>query len=77
MCLITVGEGKGHQRITFTSKLINSTDKVIFLISGVGKQTALKRLLNQSESWERTPAKLVTNSSKIIVLTDKDAYSFT
>ena len=75
--LITVGEGKGHQRITFTSKLLNSTDKVIFLISGVTKQTALKRLLNQSESWERTPAKLVANSSKIIVLTDKDAYSFT
>ena len=75
--LITVGEGKGHQRITFTSKLLNSTDKVIFLISGVTKQTALKRLLNQSESWERTPAKLVANSSKIIVLADKDAYSFT
>ena len=75
--LITVGEGKGHQRITFTSKLLNSTDKVVFLISGVTKQTALKRLLNQSESWERTPAKLVANSSKIIVLTDKDAYSFT
>ena len=75
--LITVGEGKGHQRITFTSKLLNSTDKVVFLISGVTKQTALKRLLNQSESWERTPAKLVANSSKIIVLADKDAYSFT
>ena len=75
--LITVGEGKGHQRITFTSKLLNSTDKVIFLISGLTKQTALKRLLNQSESWERTPAKIVKNSSKIIVLTDKDAYSST
>ena len=75
--LITVGEGKGHQRITFTSKLLNSTDKVIFLISGVTKQTALQRLLNQSESWERTPAKLVSQSSKIIVLADKDAYSYT
>ena len=75
--LITVGEGKGHQRITFTSKLLNSTDNVAFLISGSTKQTALKRLLDQSESWERTPAKLVANSSKIIVLADKDAYSFT
>lgn len=74
--LITVGEGKGHQRITFTSKLLNSTDNVVFLISGSAKQTALKRLLDQSEPWERTPAKLVSNSSKIIVLADKDAYSF-
>ena len=72
--LITVGEGKGHKRITFTSKLLNSADNVVFLISGSSKQIALKRLLDQSESWERTPAKLVSPSSKIIVLADKDAY---
>ena len=72
--LITVGEGKGHKRITFTSKLLNSTDNVVFLISGSAKQIALKRLLDQSESWERTPAKLVAPSSKIIVLADRDAY---
>ena len=74
--LITVGEGKGHKRITFTSKLLNSTDNVIFLISGSAKKIALKRLLDQSESWERTPARLVSISSKIIVLADKDAYPF-
>ena len=72
--LITVGEGKGHKRITFTSKLLSSADNVAFLISGSAKQTALKRLLDQSESWERTPAKLVEPSSEIIVLVDKDAY---
>tara|TARA_B100001029_G_C14972519_1_gene401122 strand:- start:223 stop:939 length:717 start_codon:yes stop_codon:yes gene_type:complete len=72
--LTTVGEGKGHKRITFTSALLSSSDNVIFLISGSSKQTALKRLLDQSESWERTPAKLVETSSEIIVLADKDAY---
>ena len=72
--LITVGEGKGHKRITFTSKLLSSADTVVFLISGSAKQTALKRLLDQSESWERTPAKLVAPSSEIIVLADNDAY---
>ena len=72
--LITVGEGKGHKRITFTSKLLNSTDNIVFLISGSAKQVAIKRLLDQSESWERTPAKLVAPSSEIIVLADKDAY---
>ena len=72
--LITVGEGKGHKRITFTSKLLSSADNVVFLISGTSKQTALKRLLDQSESWERTPAKLVSPNSEIIVLADKDAY---
>ena len=72
--LITVGEGKGHKRITFTSKLLSSADNVVFLISGSAKQTALKRLLDKSESWERTPAKLVAPRSEIIVLADKDAY---
>jgi len=72
--LVTVGEGKGHKRITFTSKLLSSADNVVFLISGSAKQTALKRLLDQSESWERTPAKLVSPNSEIIVLADKDAY---
>jgi len=73
--LITVGEGKGHKRITFTSTILSSADNVAFLISGSSKQTALKRLLDQSESWERTPAKLVSPSSEIIVLADKDSYS--
>ena len=72
--LITVGEGKGHKRITFTSKLLSSADKVVFLISGSAKQTALKRLLDQSESWKRTPAKLVSPNSEIIILADKYAY---
>ena len=72
--LITVGEGKGHKRITFTSKLLSSAKKVVFLVSGSSKQMALKRLLNQSESWKRTPAKLVAPNSEIIVLADKGAY---
>ena len=71
--LITVGEGKGHKRITFTSKLLSSANKVVFLISGSAKQTALKRLIDPSESWERTPAKLVAPNSEIIILADKDA----
>ncbi len=72
--LITVSEGKGHKRVTFTRDLLSSAENVVFLISGTSKQTALKRLLDQSESWERTPAKLVAPSSDIIVLADKDAY---
>ena len=72
--LITVGEGKGHKRITFTSKLLSSADNVVFLISGSSKRTALKRLLDKSESWKRTPAKLVAPNCTVIVLADKDAY---
>ncbi len=73
--LIAVGEGKGHKRITFTSTLLSSAEKVVFLVSGASKKIALKRLLDQNESWERTPAKLVEPNTEIIVLTDKEAYS--
>ena len=73
--LIAVGEGKGHKWITFTSKLISSAKDVVFLVSGTSKKIALKRLLDQNESWERTPAKLVKPNSEIIVLTDNEAYS--
>ena len=73
--LVTVSEGKGLKRITFTSKLLSSADNVVFLISGSAKKTALKRLLDSSESWERTPAKLVKPNSEITVLADKDAYT--
>ncbi len=73
---IAVGEGKGHKRITFTSKLINSAKEVLFLVSGASKQLALKRLIDKTESWERTPAKLVESNTEIIVLTDQEAYNY-
>ncbi len=72
--LIAVGEGKGNKRITFTSTLLSSAKEVVFLVSGASKQIALKRLLDENESWERTPAKLVQTKNEIIILTDKEAY---
>ena len=71
-----VGHGKGHERITLTHKILSSAKKIIFLISGSSKQTALKRLLDPLESSDRTPAKLVRSEKEILVLADYVAAEF-
>ena len=71
--LATVSTGKGKERITLTASVLSAASKVIFLVSGEGKQTAIKRLLDPNEPYERTPAKLVNPDSEIILLVDKAA----
>ena len=69
----TIGRGKGQDRITLTSSVINSSKKVVFLVSGISKQNALKRLVDPDESYERTPAKLVQPSSDVLILADEES----
>ncbi len=71
--LATVSTGKAQERITLTAGVLSAASKVVFLVSGEGKQTALKRLLDPNESFERTPAKLVNPDSEIVLLVDKAA----
>ena len=67
----TVSTGNGLDRVTLTAPVLSSARKVFFLVSGQGKQEALKRMLDNSESSERTPARLVRPDSEIIVLVDE------
>ncbi len=71
--ITTVSSGKGLERITVTAPVLNAARKVVFLVSGQSKQTALKRLLDESESSERTPARLVQPENEILVLADEAA----
>ncbi len=71
--LTTVGRGKGQERITLTANVLSAASKVVFLVSGENKSRALKRLLDPSEDYERTPAKLIRPSSQVIVLADEAA----
>ena len=72
---VTVGQGKGLDRITLTAPFINATDKIMFLVTGVHKQMALKRLIDPFESEERTPAKLIRTESDIVIVADNQACS--
>jgi len=69
----TVGRGKGLERITLTAPVLSASRQVIFLVSGAGKAQALARLLDPAESPQRTPAKLVTPRTEVLVLADEAA----
>ncbi len=69
----TVGLGKGKHRITLTSPVLSSARKVLFIVSGENKKSALQRLIDPLESSERTPARLVKPKSSVLVLADKSA----
>ena len=70
---VTVGTGKGLERITLTAPVLSAARQVIVLVSGAGKRQALQRLLDPLESAERTPAKLVQPRTPVLVLADGPA----
>ncbi len=70
---VTVGEGKGIPRITFTVPVLCAAREVMFLVAGAGKKVALQRLLDPLEDPLRTPAKLVDTAATISVLADTEA----
>ena len=70
---VTVGAGKGMERITLTAPVLSAARQVVFLVSGEGKRQALSRLLDPAESPERTPARLVQPRSTVLVLADTAA----
>jgi 6-phosphogluconolactonase len=70
---VTIGAGKGLERITLTAPVLSAARQVIFLVSGAGKREALRRLLDPQESPQRTPARLVQPRLPVLVLADAEA----
>jgi len=70
---VTIGEGKGLPRITLTAPVLSAARQVIFLVSGAGKQQALRRLLDPLEPADRTPARLVQPVAQVLILADQAA----
>ena len=71
--LVTIGAGKGLERISLTAPVLSAARQVIFLVSGASKRQALQRLLDPAEQPERTPAKLVQPQAPVLVLADTEA----
>ena len=71
--LVTIGAGKGLERISLTAPVLSAARQVIFLVSGPAKRQALQRLLDPAEPADRTPAKLVQPQAPVLVLADTEA----
>ena len=71
--VVTIGAGKGLERITLTAPVLSAAHHVIVLVSGAAKHQALRRLLDPAEPAERTPAKLVQPRTPVLVLADAAA----
>lgn len=69
----TIGEGRGLPRVTLTAPVLSAARSVLFLVSGSGKQQALRRLFDPSEDPARTPARLVQPTSEVLVMADAAA----
>lgn len=70
---VTIGAGKGMERISLTAPVLSAARQVIVLVSGAGKRQALQRLLDPAEPAERTPAKLVQPRTPVLVMADAAA----
>jgi len=66
---VIFNEGKGLKRISLTPKVLSASSKIVFLVSGANKRIALERLLDEKESLDRTPSKLIKSvpDAKIIL----------
>jgi len=70
---VIFNEGKGLKRISLTPKVLSASSKIIFLVSGANKRIALERLLDEKESLDRTPSKLIKSINQISIFCDQES----
>ena len=70
---VIFNEGKGLKRITLTPKVLSVSSRIVFLVTGESKKIALKRLLDEKESADRTPSKLIKSNNQILIFCDQDS----
>jgi len=71
--IVIFNEGKGLKRISLTPKVLSSTSKIVFLVSGANKRIALERLLDEKEPPDRTPSKLIKSINQILIFCDQES----
>ncbi|KGF89701.1 6-phosphogluconolactonase [Prochlorococcus marinus str. MIT 9107] len=70
---VIFSEGKGLKRISLTPRVLSASSKIIFLVSGASKKLALERLLDEKESPDRTPSKLIKSTNQISIFCDQES----
>ena len=70
---VIFNEGKGLKRISLTPKVLSASSKIVFLVSGASKRIALERLLDEKETPDRTPSKLIKSINQISIFCDQES----
>ena len=70
---VIFNEGKGLKRISLTPKVLSASSEIVFLVSGASKKNALERLLDEKESLDRTPSKLIKSINQISIFCDQES----
>jgi len=70
---VIFNEGKGLKRISLTPRVLSASSKIVFLVSGASKKLALQRLLDEKESPDRTPSKLIESTNQISIFCDQES----
>ncbi len=73
-CVVGTHPATGQQRVSLTGRVINRADRVVFLVSGIGKSQRVKELFEEDERAKNYPASLVCpKSGNLIWFMDKEA----
>ena len=59
LCTVGLHPESGQQRISFTGRLINEAQKVIFMVTGKEKSIVLKNIITKTGNYKKYPAALV------------------
>lgn len=57
--LITLGQKDSQPRLTFTARLINQAEKIVFLVEGAAKANAIGAIMAESGDSSKYPARLI------------------
>jgi 6-phosphogluconolactonase len=70
---VSVGQQQQNPRLTLTVPVFNHASCVLFLVAGVGKQTALGQIFNPESDPNQYPAKFIQPQGELIWLVDRAA----
>ena len=76
ICEVAEHPQTGQQRITLTLPVINSADRISFLVTGTGKSKIIKEILSTTDTEKIYPAAMIqSNKNAVEWYMDKDAAS--
>jgi 6-phosphogluconolactonase len=75
VCAVATHPQSGQKRVSLTGSVINDARQVVFLITGAGKASVLREVVNHDGHWEHYPAAFVDPAGALYFYVDAAAAS--